>query len=84
MAPERVRNESEQPVNGIERILGMLLERTKNLQDDVSEMKGTVDSLKIKSSVHKGFLLGVSAVGGVAGGTLGSKILSAIAAALPK
>ena len=84
MAPDRLRTESEQPVNGIERILGMLLERTKNLQEDVTEVKTTVDSLRIKVSVGKGMLLGASAIAGLAGGTLGAKVLAALAAALPK
>ncbi len=84
MAPDRLRSENEQPVNGIERLLGMLLERTKNLQEDVTDMKITVDSLRIKVSVGKGMLLGASAIAGLAGGTLGAKILTAIAAALPK
>jgi hypothetical protein len=62
----------------------MLLERTKNLQDDMTEVKDTVDSLKTKASIGKGALLGASAVAGVAGGTLGSKLLAAFFAALPK
>lgn len=62
----------------------MLLERTQTLQNDVSAMKQTVDGLKTKASVGKGLILGASAAAGVAGGTFGSKLLAAIAAALPK
>lgn len=81
---ERINRGSESGVNGVERLLGVLLERTQNLQDDVSEMKDTVDSLKTKSSIHKGVMLGAASVAGVAGGTLGSKVLAALFGAFPK
>lgn len=68
-----------------ERALGEFMGRITNavegLQEDMVSVKVTVENLKTKSSVAKGAALGVAGVTGIAGGTLGSKILAAFVAA---
>ncbi len=67
------------------------MQRTRALQEDITSLTsdvkslaGTVEGMKTKEGVRKGVILGAGAVSGLAGGTVGAKILAALLGSMAK